>query len=247
MRWWLGGCARARARIQRTVDQRALNQALARFEGFKSNLPPSISEDCVREYQAIVDALSAASGETLNAFKIGDAELEYKVIGSQRRSFSGRPGRVIRSNEKSCDSARFQRQIDGLSHYLESQGYRKAKSAPARPARATHSVHVEHMHGSAIQQGTSRSPVTINFDAKNADFSTLIQDIKAKIPSLKLDQSSKLQLASDVATIEAQITSPAPKKSIIAECLSSARAVLEIAAGDVVAAGLMYEIAKYLR
>jgi hypothetical protein len=55
-----------------------------------------------------------------------------------------------------------------------------------------------------------------------------------------------LQLASDVATIEAQIASPTPKKSIIAECLSSARAILEIAAGDVVAAGLIHEIAKYL-
>jgi hypothetical protein len=227
------------------VDQQALNRALAQFEGFKSSLPPSISEDVVREYHAIVDALSAASGETLNAFKISDAELEYKVISSRHRSFSGRPGRVIRSNEKSCDSARFQRQTEGLSRYLESQGYRKA--APARSARATHSVHVEHMHGSSIQQGTSSSPVTINFDAKNADFSTLIQDIKAKIPSLKLDQPNKLQLASDVATIEAQIASPVPKKSIIAECLSSARAVLEIAAGDVVAAGLAYEVAKYLR
>jgi hypothetical protein len=226
------------------VDQKGLDRALASFEGFKSNLPPTIREDCVREYHAIVDALSAALGETLNAFKIGDADLEYKEIGSRRRSFSGRPGRVIRSNEKSCDSARFQRQIEGLSRYLESQGYRKA--APARPARATHSVHVEHMHGSAIQQGTNSSPVTINFDAKSADFSTLIQDIKTKIPSLGLDQPSKLQLASDVATIEAQIASPTPKKSIIAECLSSARAILEIAAGDVVAAGLIHEIAKYL-
>ncbi len=227
------------------MDQRALNQALAQFEGFKSNLPLTIREDCVQEYHAIVDALSAATGETLNAFKIGDAELEFKVVGKQPISFSGRPGRVIRSNEKSCDSARFHRQIDGLSHYLESQGYRKAKSAPARPP-ASHSIHVEHMYGSAIQQGTRDSPVTISFDAKGADFKALIRDIKAKISSLGLDQPRKDQLASDVATIEAQIASPAPKKSIIAECLSSARAILEIAAGDVAAAGILHGIAKYL-
>jgi hypothetical protein len=231
------------------VDQKALNQALARFEGLKSNLPSSVCEDSVQEYHAIVDALSAATGEALDDFKIADAELRKKVTSWQPAGYGGRsPGRVHYSEKRFCDSDRFKRQIAGLSHYLESLGYltATASTAPARPARVTHSVHVEHMHGSAIQQGSSHSPITINFDAKSADFKALIQEIKAKIPALGLDQPSKLQLASDVATIEAQIASPAPKRSIIAECLSSARSVLEIAAGDVLAAGLAYEIAKYL-
>jgi hypothetical protein len=228
------------------VDQKALDRAVASFEGFRTTLPPTITENCVREYHAIVDALSTASGEALDSFKIGDAELEYKEIGSRRRSFSGRPGRVIRSNEKSCDSARFQRKIDGLSRYIESQGYRKAESGPKRPARVTHSINVKHMHGSVIQQGTSHSPVTISLDAKSADFRALVQDIKTKIPALELDQLSKDQLVSDVATIEAQIASPVPKRSIITECLSSARTILEIAAGDVAAVALVHEIAKYL-
>jgi probable HAF family extracellular repeat protein len=50
------------------VDQRALNHALARFE-VKSSLPSSIPEDCVQEYHAIVDALSAATDEALDAFQ----------------------------------------------------------------------------------------------------------------------------------------------------------------------------------
>jgi hypothetical protein len=102
------------------------------------------------------------------------------------------------------------------------------------------------MHGSAIQQGTNSSPVTISFDAKSADFSTLIQDIKTKIPSLGLDQPSTDQLISDAVTIEAQIASPIPKRSIITECLTSARAILESAAGNAIAAGLIHEITKYL-
>jgi pyrimidine deaminase RibD-like protein len=118
------------------MDQKALDQALALFEGFKNNLPSTISEDCVKEYHAIVDAIGLATGEAqLHVFKIGDNELEHEVIGSQRRSFSGRPGYVIRSQDRRCDSSRFQRQIDALSHYLNSQGYRRG-SKTASPTRA---------------------------------------------------------------------------------------------------------------
>ena len=232
------------------MDQKALDQALALFEGFRNNLPPTISEKCVKEYHRIVDAIGLAADETqLHIFKIGDHEVEHKVIGGQRRSFSGRPGHVIHSNEKRCDSHRFQSQIEALSHYLEGQGHRKSNrhTSPGRSQpKTTHSVHVEHMYGSAIQQGTTGSQITINFDVKSADFKSLIQDIKNKIPSLNLDATSTNQLYSDVGTIEVQIASPAPKPSIIAESLSSVRAILENAAGNVVASGIIYAIAKFL-
>jgi hypothetical protein len=83
--------------------------------------------------------------------------------------------------------------------------------------------------------------------AKNAELRALIQDIGAKAPSLTLDQLSKDELVSDVATLEARIASPVPKQSIIAACLISARATLEIAAGDIVAVALIHQIAKYKR
>jgi hypothetical protein len=230
------------------MDQRTLDRIFARFEAFKNNLPSSIAEDCVEEYHALVDTLSAATGQTLDDFKIGDAELKKEITSVQRRSFSGRPGHVTYSDKRYCDSDRFKRQIDGLSHYLESQGYLTATTTSARPPqpRATHSVHVEHMYGSAIQQGGSHSPIKIHFDAKNADFKTLIQNMKSKAPSLGLDQQSTAQLVSDAATIQAQIASPLPKPSVITECLSSARAILENVAGNALAAGLIHEITKYL-
>lgn len=193
-----------------------------------------------------MDALSTATGEALDEFKIADTELAKKVTSFQPRGFSGRGGHVNYSEKRYCDDDRFKRRIAGLSHYLERQGYRTVATTPARPQRAGQSVYVENMIGSAIQQGTSNSPVTIHFDAKSADFRALIQDIKAKIPSLGLDQASTAQLISDAATIEAQITSPLPRQSIIAECLSSTRAILENVADNAIAAGLVYEIAKYL-
>jgi hypothetical protein len=204
------------------VDQKALDKALALFEGFRNNLPGHISESCVKEYHAIVVAIGIATGEMgLEIFKIGDHELEKKVIGAQRIGFNGRPGRTVYSSDRRCDDDRFQRQLDALSHYLDSQGYRISNKPAQPPAqqKSTHSVHIERMYGSAIQQGTTASQITVNFDAKSADFRSLIQNIRAKIPSLKLDAESTNQLYSDVGTIEVQIVSPAPKPGIIAESL----------------------------
>jgi hypothetical protein len=232
------------------MDQKALDQALARFEGFRNNLPVTISENQVKEYHSIVDAIGLATGETqLHIFKIGDHELEHKVIGRRGMSFSGRPGSVKRSQDKRCDSNRFQSQVDALSHYLESQGYRKShtpKSPRQSESRPTHSVHIERMYGSAIQQGTTSSQININFDVKSTDFKSLIQDIKAKIPSLNLDQTSANQLYSDIGTIEVQVAAPAPKPSVIADSLSSIKAILENAVGNVIAVGIVYEIVRFL-
>ncbi|MGH9642601.1 MAG: hypothetical protein ACRD3Q_09250 [Terriglobales bacterium] len=231
------------------MDQKALDKALALFEGFRSNLPGHISESCVKEYHGIVDAIALATGEMgWEIFKIGDHELEKKVIGAQRMGFNGRPGHVTYSSDRRCDDDRFQRQLDALSHYLDSQGYRISNKTARPPAqqRSTHSVHIERMYGSAIQQGTTGSQITVNFDAKSAEFRTLMQDIRAKIPSLKLDADTTNQLYSDVGTIEVHIASPAPKLGIVAECLSSIRVILESAAGNAIAAGIIYEIAKYL-
>src|SRR6266576_1463397 len=145
------------------MDQKALDQALARFEGFRTNQPHTIAESQVREYHNIVDAIGLATGELqLDVFKIGDNELEHKVIGSQRISFSGRPGHVIRSPDKRCDSNRFQSQIDALSHYLDSQGYRRGSTWTR--GEPTHGVHIDPLYGVAIQQGVRGSPTDADYE-----------------------------------------------------------------------------------
>jgi hypothetical protein len=72
---------------------------------------------------------------------------------------------------------------------MESQGYRMSNK-PTRPRveqKSTHSVHIERMYGSAIQQGTTGSEITVTFDVKNAGFSALVfvQDIRTKNPFAK--------------------------------------------------------------
>jgi hypothetical protein len=232
------------------MNRKAVDAALSRFEGFRNNLPVTITEPYVKEYHGILDDIAHATSENLERFRVPDNELGNGVLSARRRSYSGRPGRLIRSPEKSVDSGRFQAHIDGLLHYLERQGH--FKSHKAQPplgrsdSRITHSVYVEHMHGSAIQQGTAHSQITINFDAKSVDFKSLIQEIKAKIPSLKLDSTTTDQLYSDVAAIESQVAAPTPKRSIIAESLSSVRAILENAAGNVIAAEFVQKLTAFL-
>jgi len=43
------------------MNERSLAQALARFEGFRRNIPPSIRENVVTEYHGIVDDLATAT------------------------------------------------------------------------------------------------------------------------------------------------------------------------------------------
>jgi hypothetical protein len=107
------------------MDERNLLKALARFDGFRKNIPPSIREGVVNDYHSIVDAIASAAGDDLAAFKIPPDELKHKVIGARRGSYRGGAGSVAYSSDKYCDDSRFQSQIDSLAEYLESVGLRR--------------------------------------------------------------------------------------------------------------------------
>lgn len=107
------------------MDERSLTQDLARFNGFRKNIPPAIRENVVNEYHSIVDALATATGEDLTPFKIRPDELKHKVVGARRGPFSGGRGSVTYSSDRYCDDSRFQAQVDSLAEYLESAGHRR--------------------------------------------------------------------------------------------------------------------------
>jgi hypothetical protein len=119
------------------MSERSLPQALARFEGFKKNIPSFLRENLVTEYHSIVDDLAAATGEDLAAFEIGADEVKHKVIGSRRGPYGGGRGSVTYSSDKYCDDDRFQAQVDALAEYLESAGHRRnATVQSSRPSPA---------------------------------------------------------------------------------------------------------------
>jgi hypothetical protein len=232
------------------MDERTLTLALARFDGFKKNIPPSIREAVVNDYHSIVDALAAATGEDLALFKIRPDELKHKVVGVRPAGYGGGRGSTTYSSDKYCDSSRFQGQIDSLAEYLESAGHRRGSPVhsgklSARPTTSAPTYNIGSMIGSAIQHGTRDSHVTVNYDAKSAEFRDLIGQIKTAIPKLGLEQEKANQLYIDVGTIEVQISGAAPKQSIIAECMHSIRSILEGMVGSAIASGLLPAIYKH--
>lgn len=69
-----------------------------------------------------------------------------------------------------------------------------------------------------------------------------VEALKSTIEILGLDESGKKEAESEIATLEAQIKSPNPKQSILRESLGSVRRILEGAAGNLVASGLLNQI-----
>tara|TARA_R110000751_G_scaffold30291_3_gene77624 strand:- start:1280 stop:1933 length:654 start_codon:yes stop_codon:yes gene_type:complete len=128
-------------------------------------------------------------------------------------------------------------------------GIKEIEGAISRPDQPTEHfmpiniLNVETMIGSNIQQGTIGSSQNIEL---SADF---ITELKSFVAELK-DQQSHLDLAeeegaefnSEVATIEAQMVSPKPKRAILKECLGSLKRILEGAAGGAAGATLAAKV-----
>ena len=228
------------------MNGRSLAQALARFEGFRKNIPSFIRESVVTEYHSIVDDLASATGEDLTAFKIRPDEVKHNVISVRRGPYGGGPGSRTYSSDKYCDDDRFQAQVDALSEYLESAGHRRSRPAHSTsPSPAAPTFNIGHMVGSAIQHGTRGSQITVNYDAKCPEFKQLIETIKAAVPKLGLDKETANQLYVDIGTIEVQISGAAPKQSVITECGHSIRNIIEGAVGSAIASGLLPAIYQY--
>jgi len=140
------------------------------------------------------------------------------------------------------------------SIYLKHKGIvevEKAMSQPNEPTAyfpAINYIHVEQMIGSQIQQSANKSSQVLTYSA--IDFEAmrkLVSDLKNQLSELKLNAETQAEVESDIATIETQIKSPHPKHTIIKESLMSLRTILEGAAGSVIAALLMQQIAVLLK
>jgi hypothetical protein len=229
------------------MDQRQLNIALSLFEAFRSNLKSPIVEAEVKEYNSLVQSIALAIGENLEVFLAPMSEMKTRITGSRPRSYSGHPGRISHSSQAFFDGARFARLVEGLAVYLEKQGYQSQKIPPTSPrASATHSVHIENMFGSAVQQGSHGSTIDLRADFRHADFAKFISNLRDSVEGLDVDTEKKNELYSDIGTMEVQAKSPNPKPSIIVACLTSIRTILTTAATSVAVTSLLAEIRRYL-
>ena len=108
-------------------------------------------------------------------------------------------------------------------------------------------IHIEQMSHSQIQQGTSGSTQSGTFTSLDlAAVADFVRKLKDQLPQLGLTGNDEAVAQSDVATIEAQLSSPWPKEAIVKESLLSIRNIAEGTAGSLAASGTVAGIAKLL-
>lgn len=89
------------------------------------------------------------------------------------------------------------------------------------------SINVGSMVNSSIQQASPGAIQTISLSLQHREsISEVVEAISAAIENLELDTTDENELATEVATIKAQLQSAKPKNSIISTCLDSAKSIL---------------------
>jgi hypothetical protein len=89
-------------------------------------------------------------------------------------------------------------------------------------------INIDQMHGSQIQQGTVGSQQHGQFlsEADREPLQELVTTLRAVLPDAGLAEEDRLQAEAELATVEAQLSAPKPKRSFIRASLESVRDLL---------------------
>src|SRR5262245_47883454 len=130
--------------------------------------------------------------------------------------------------------------IIGITH----QGIREVEDAVSHPDKPTqyfpavNVINIGSLVGSSILQGSPGSHQSTRIShSGQRELAVVLAEIRQSIERLGLDAQQQTDLEGDIGTVEAQLTTSKPKSSIVRECLSSIRGLLE-KAGGAVATGL---------
>ncbi len=134
----------------------------------------------------------------------------------------------------------------GITH----AGIKEVEKATAHPDKETEHflpinvIQIGTMTNSQIQQGSpgATQVVTIN-ESEKKKLEKIIQSLKEQINELELNPQERDDLEVDISTMETQMRSSSPKKSIIIEAL---KAILAGAAGSLLASGLVQQISTWI-
>lgn len=205
------------SRIMRDkVDLLKLNGDV--YSDIKSNVQPNL---------ILIDDVSIPIEEGDTLVRILPNNLRETYIVKDRGFFSG-VGRV-------------------QSHYqvkVEKENIHKEKTA---------SSSVNNFYGnitnSQIQQNVRNSNQTMHIDEsydKKDELKTWLDDmLKQNLPNIPLEPSRIDTVESAIKNIEIELEKSNSKPSIIKESLSSIKTVLEGAAGNLLASGLLYQLSQF--
>jgi hypothetical protein len=132
---------------------------------------------------------------------------------------------------------------DGASK-IEPEGIHEVENALSKPEESTEhfppvkniTINIEKMVDSQLQVDSPRA-TQIKTSKKEIikKIREFNQYIKDNLEELKVSEDDKAEILSGIKTIDAQVESPNPIKSILKECLSSIKRIMECAIGQVIA------------
>lgn len=104
------------------------------------------------------------------------------------------------------------------------------------------------VNNSQIQQGSAHSTQSIVAVLPDVRaLRDLVQHLSDEAPKLGLAHADSAQLNAELQTVDTQLSSPRPNRSVIQEALRSIRNILEGCVGSILATGLLNEIGALLR
>ncbi len=99
------------------------------------------------------------------------------------------------------------------------------KSAPV-PLATSH-IHVENMHGGAIQQATTESTQVVVHSIDISKIASAAAKLEEALDTAELPRNVAAEIRSDLATIKAQLAKASPSRQILAEAGKSLRNLTE--------------------
>lgn len=120
-----------------------------------------------------------------------------------------------------------------------------SKEEKERAQSVTYNIKNYVQTGNTSQVQIESVASTQHLENKTIDITELkkvLDALNEAINQLKLDSEEQAELTAEMRTLESQASSPKPKDSIIRESLSSVTRILEGAAGDLVASGVLDQI-----
>ena len=116
--------------------------------------------------------------------------------------------------------------------------------APTKPTEhfppAISIIHIEGNNiGSPIQSGSPGASQEVTLEINLGEVRDFLRKLEEAAPNLELPDAEGRELTAEIATLRAQVDSPKPKRQIVRESLRSIRTILEGAAGNLSATGLL--------
>lgn len=100
-----------------------------------------------------------------------------------------------------------------------------------------------YIFGSNVNYGSPGASITGNIGAfSKEEFANIVDGLRKLLAEAKVDQAAQNELNINIGTIELQLNSSKPNKSIICEALTSAKTIAENAAGSLIASGVIATI-----